>query len=142
MTDYRCVAPGPNIGAVEFGGEGKTRTITVAAVDATVLPDMSGREKKEFRVAIKGTDRYWIVNKTNQQSLAAMFGNDVEAWVGRRVVLVAEANTKSESGLAIRVYGSPDIAADVEAVIRLPRKTPVKRLLRRVEKQQGRESGT
>lgn len=132
MTHYATVAPGDCIGAVEFGGIGQTRLVTLGSIGPHKKTNAGGIEQTVFRASIGG-GRYWIVNTQNQRFLAAMFGDQIEGWVGKRVLLVSEASEKSDSGVAIRVAGSPDLKQDTEATIRLQGKL-VKRTLRKADK--------
>jgi len=61
----------------------------------------------------------------------AMWGQDSGDWVAKRVTLFAErdASGLSDSGLCLRVKGSPDITKSIVAEIKLPRRKPQKRTL-------------
>jgi hypothetical protein len=128
--DIRTVLVGEYIAAVEIGD--KRPTVTIDRVEKRRIASvaMEGEQSKEKDRAVvffQGKDRGWVLNKTNALSLAAMFGNETEAWKGKRVTLYAElvqAGRKHELG--IRVAGSPDLEAPVSFDLVLPRKRPKK----------------
>jgi len=81
--------------------------------------------KEKGVIHFKETDRGFVVNRTNAEALAAMFGRETEAWIGKRVKLAAiEVQFGTEKVPGIRVVGSPDIAAPVTFELKLPRKRP------------------
>jgi hypothetical protein len=54
-----------------------------------------------------------------------MFGDEIDGWFGKRVTFFPAVYESSESGYAIRVKGSPDIAAPVTFKMKLPKRRPV-----------------
>jgi hypothetical protein len=126
--DYRALFKGEYISAVELGD--KQPTLTIVDVKGLMLDEEDGKQKGKGLVVFKETDRGWVLNKTNAQCLAAMFGKDTNGWKGKRVTLcmkMVQVGRETEPG--IRVKGSPDITAPVEAVIKLPRRKPKKEVL-------------
>jgi hypothetical protein len=71
-----------------------------------------------------------VLCKTNGICLREMFGVQLAEWVGKRVTIFPDTWNGEP---AIRVWGSPDIAADRDVQITLPRRKPFKKTLRRVE---------
>jgi hypothetical protein len=63
------------------------------------------------------------LNVTNVKSLIALFGRETNNWVGKKVTLFP-SQQQSDSGFAIRVRGSPDIAKDITFTLKLARKKP------------------
>jgi len=126
---YDALFPGRFIKAGEMSG--KPVTMTIADVYLDHLEGEDGREKPQAIVAFKETKREWALNKTNAQCLLAMWGQDSGDWVAKRVTLFAErdASGLSDSGLCLRVKGSPDITKSIVAEIKLPRRKPQKRTL-------------
>jgi len=71
-----------------------------------------------------------VTCKTNGLCLKAMFGDRLQNWVGKRVTLFpGEWNGEP----CIRVWGSPDIPADISVDIRLPRRKPFRMTMHRVD---------
>jgi hypothetical protein len=127
---YDALFPGRFIKAGEMSG--KPVTMTIADVYLDHLEGEDGREKPQAIVSFKETKREWALNKTNAQCLLAMWGPDSGDWISKRVTLFAErdASGLSDSGLCLRVAGSPDITKSVVAEIKLPRRKPQKRTLK------------
>jgi hypothetical protein len=122
--DYRLMFKGDHIQAVEF--QGKTPTLTIKSVALVELEDEKKKASKEKGVvSFKETPKGWVLNRTNAESLAAMFGAETDAWVGKRVKLQAvTVQFGKEQVPGIRVMGSPDIAKPVTFTLKLPRKRP------------------
>ena len=121
--DYRALFKSEYIAAVELGD--KTPTMTIASVKLCKLEQEDGRHKDKGIIGFRETDRGWVLNRTNAQCLAAMFGNDTDGWIGKRVTLYStpvRVGPKTEPG--IRVKGSPDITAPMTVEVKLPRKKP------------------
>lgn len=59
------------------------------------------------------------INRTHQQALILMFGADTEGWKGKRIGLHAIAGTFfGKRSTAVRIKGSPDIAAPQSFTVR------------------------
>jgi hypothetical protein len=103
--------------------EGKPATVTMETVKMVDLQDEKGQHKNRPVVYFKGTPRGWILNRTNAEALAAMFGLETTAWQGKRVTLVsADVQFGPNKVKGVRVAGSPDIASDLVFELKLPRK--------------------
>ena len=101
--------PGKYIKAGEF--KGKDVTLTVTKVEREMLSNGTGGEEGAAVVSFEETEKQFVMNKTNGVCLRAMFGDDTGEWIGKRVTLhaVKDASGLSDSGLCIRVLGSPEI---------------------------------
>lgn len=126
---YDQLFPSRFIKAGEFGG--KPVTLTITGVDLEELEKEDGTAHNAPIVSFRETKRQWVLIKTNAQCLLAMWGPDTDNWIGKRVTLYPErdASGLSDSGLCIRVKGSPDIDKPVTAIIKLPRRRPQERKL-------------
>lgn len=117
---YEAAFPGRFLKAALFSG--KTVTLTIAKAYMEVLEGDKGKENKLI-LGFAGKDMELVCNKTNALCLKEMFDNKISNWVGKRVAFMP---TKVAFGPkqvdAIRVAGSPDIAADVEVTARIGRK--------------------
>lgn len=115
--------------------KGKDVTLTISAVDLERLPNDKGQDETRGVLSFAQTDRQLTINKTNGLCLKAMFGGQVQGWVGKRVTFFPTMDRfGSESVEAIRVRGSPDIAHDIEVLIKFPKKKPVRMKLLRMTK--------
>lgn len=83
-TDVRSMFDRKQIGAWDLVG--KDVTVTIRAVRAEELRNRSGKDKKPI-VYFEGSDLGFALNKTNMKIIAAMYGYDTRAWVGKRVTL-------------------------------------------------------
>ena len=126
---YDQLFPGRFIKAGEM--HDKPVTLTISGVALDVLESEDGTEKMQAVVNFREIKRQWALNKTNAQCLVAMWGIDSDDWMGRRVTLFAErdASGLSDSGLCLRVKGSPDIDAPITVQVKLPRRRPIPRKL-------------
>ena len=114
--------------------QGKKVTLTIKQVKYVDTTDDDGKPKRETIIYFNGTDRHLGCNVTNRQCIRGMFGIKIKAdWVGKKVVLfptVTERKVYSkEDGETklrpcIRVWGSPDIEADIKVIVNLHRKKP------------------
>jgi len=148
-TNYKALTPGEYLTAAEF--EGLTPTLTISEIEMHTLESTeksNANGKKEAKTRHRGvvffketkTPRGWVLNSTNAQCLAKMFGEIVGGWIGKRVTLCAEkVQLGSTQELGIRVKGSPDLVAPITVEIRLPKKRPVTRTL--VTTARGAQSG-
>lgn len=133
--DYRAYFQGEYLNAAELGKATPTvRIIGIKLVDVPVIGkdgDVDEAKTKAKGVLyFEGKKRGIVLNRTNAQAIAAMFGLDTDGWMGKRITIHAvpvKVGNKTEPG--IRVMGSPDIKAPVTFELTLPRKRPVKTTL-------------
>ena len=92
---------------------------TIASVDMDMLMGDDGKEQKKGVITFRETEFQITANKTNGLCLKAMFGRNVQDWIGKRVALF-QGEWKGEP--AVRIYGSPDITADITVEIKLPKR--------------------
>ena len=72
-----------------------------------------------------------VLPKVNAVAIRAMFGSDVQQWIGKRVTLFPDTWNGEP---CIRIWGSPDIERDIEVEIALPRRRPFKKTMHVVTK--------
>lgn len=109
--DYELLFPSNYIKSIDF--QGKDRTVKITAVKAEVLESNKGKKMKPI-LSLEDSERKWVLNRSNAECLVAMFGRKTEGWIGKRVTLYPMPYSKSKSGFAIRVRGSPDIKKPIE----------------------------
>jgi hypothetical protein len=114
--------PGTYLKAGEF--EGRAVTLTIKTISREMLSNGSGGEEPAVTVAFSETEKQFVMNKTNAVSLRAMWGDDSGEWIGKRVTLhpVKDESGLSDSGLCIRVMGSPELEKPLKFKARLGRK--------------------
>lgn len=127
--DWRALFKGSYLVAVEFGG--REPTFMIRGVDTINLEQEDGQTKPKAIVffddakgdGYAGCDRGWVLCKTSAMCIAAMFGNETDAWIGKRVTLYAtDVQVGKEKKPGIRVKGSPDIKAPITTSVKLPKK--------------------
>lgn len=124
-TVYDQLYPGRFLKAAELLG--KKVTLTISDVDLEELEGDDGKRVKAI-VSLKETEKKLVLCKTNGMCLREMFGKQIAGWIGKRITLF-EDQWNGEP--ATRIWGSPDIAADLEVDIALPRRRPFKKTMHR-----------
>jgi hypothetical protein len=121
IMDWHVAFKGNYIAAAEIGD--KKPMITISKVGIVKMEKDDGRTKDGLVVHMQGTDRGWVLCKTNAICLAALFGNETDAWVGKRVVLYSTLVQFGKDKVpGIRILGSPDIEATMSIEVKLPKK--------------------
>jgi hypothetical protein len=120
-TLYDQLFPGRFLKAGDLAG--KDRTLTIADVIVEAMPTDDGGTKVRGIVSFKETERQLALNRTNGESLKAMFGKAIKDWIGKRVTIYPTTDRfGAEQVDAIRVRGSPDIAGNVTFSLKLPKR--------------------
>lgn len=103
--------------------DGKTVTITITGAEPTKIQGEAGEQSKLLVRFAGKAKQTWVVPVTVAASLAAMFGDELDGWKGKRVTIHAErVESFGEMVDAIRPVGSPDIAAPVTFKVRQGRR--------------------
>lgn len=126
-TIFDQLYPGRFLKAAELLG--KKVTLTIADYDLEELQGEDGSKKAKAIISFKETEKKLVACKTVGTQIREMFGKSLPEWVGKRVTLF-EDSWNGEP--CIRVWGSPDIPADIEVQITLPRRRPFQKTLHRV----------
>lgn len=126
-VDWDDLYPGRFLKAGQL--HGKKVTLTIASVDVDELESDKGKKVKGV-VTFKETTFQLALNRTNGLCLKAMFGRKLSDWPGKRCTLFASQWNGEE---CIRVWGSPDLAADETISVQLPRRAPIPMTLHKVE---------
>lgn len=95
-TDYRTLFDRDYIGAFDL--QGRDVTVTISKVIGGELTAMGGRKSRKPILYFAGKERGMIMNKTNSKVVAAMFGNFVEAWIGKRITLFVSQTRDPATG--------------------------------------------
>jgi hypothetical protein len=134
-VDWDELYPGRFIKAVDL--KGKKVTLKIAGVKLEELIGDKGPQIKGL-ISFEGKDKQLALNKTNGICLKEMFGKKLAEWTGKRVTLFPTTYNDDD---CIRIWGSPDIEADREVMVALPRKRPFKMTMHRVDRQNVSSSG-
>lgn len=129
--------------------QGKKITLTIASMNIEVL---EGEKKKAAKVVatfakpqsalLSKLPLDLVIPKTNGECLRRMFGNNPNAWVGKRVTLYpSKTPFGSEIVDCIRIWGSPDIEADMDITVPQGRRRPIEMTMHKVEVKNGAPNG-
>lgn len=132
---YGAMLVGQFIKAAEFGtGETPAQpTWTIKNVVLEKLESISmndtdgaaGKLKTKGVIYFAEVDRGWVTNRTNLECLAALFGNETNDWIDKRVTLyAADVRVGSKMDIGIRIKGSPDLEKEITVSVKLPRRKP------------------
>jgi len=105
--------------------DGERRILTIADVELHELEGNKGLQVKGV-VSFEGERQQLPLNKTNGICLREMFGRVPYKWVGHRFAIYASATGGFDGEPCIRIWGSPELTADLVVTIELPRKKPFK----------------
>lgn len=112
----------------------KGRKVTVTVKDITI-EELEGEKGKQIKVIMYFAEspKQYVVPKTNGFCMKRMFGNDPNAWVGKRVTIYPTTTSFGRQTVdCIRFWGSPDIAADMPITIPAGRKKPINAIMHKV----------
>ncbi len=110
----------------------KVRTLTIKSVFIETMPNEKDNSEKDRGImTFEETPLHLALNRTNGESLKALFGKKVQQWVGHKVSLGPEMTKFGKLDVeAIRVVGSPEITSPIEIEIRMPKRKPqIRRLV-------------
>jgi hypothetical protein len=113
---------------------GKKPSLTIADVDLEELQGDDGTKKSKAIISFKETEKKLVACKTNGVCVREMFGKELSNWIGKRITLM-EDTWNGEP--CIRLWGSPDITAEIEVTVTLPRRRPFKRIMHKTETRPG-----
>ncbi|MGO8683424.1 MAG: hypothetical protein ACLQUT_02420 [Thermoleophilia bacterium] len=114
--------PGAYLKAGEL--KGRPVTLKIKSVTREMLSNGAGGEEGAAIVAFEKTEKQFVMNKTNGTCLRAMFGDDTGEWIGKKITLhaVPDASGLSESGMCLRIKGSPQLTKPLTFAAHLGRK--------------------
>lgn len=118
-VDWDELYPGRFIKAGEL--KGKRVTLTIASVDLDELVGDNGKKVKGV-ISFRETPKQLALNRTNGVCLKEMFGRSIPAWEGKKIVIFPDTWNGEP---CIRIWGSPDIDADKQIEVALPRRRPI-----------------
>lgn len=121
--DFDQLYPNRFLKAGEF--QGKDVTLKITGVMVEELESEKGKKGKGI-VSFERTPKQLVLNRTNGECIKLMFGRNTDDWIGKRVTFFPAQITDSFTGqptLAIRVRGSPDLAAPKQAAVKIGRKS-------------------
>lgn len=96
MGDYRKMFDRDYLG--HFDLDGKDVTVEINKVVAGELTAMGGRKSKKPILYFSGKEKGLIANKTNCRTIAALYGNNTDDWVGKRITLYVSTTRNPDGG--------------------------------------------
>ncbi len=105
MADFRSLYDNSYIYAFDLMG--KDVTATISDVKAAKVKDSEGKEQKKPIIWFRESKdkRGLVLCKTNGRTIAALYGNETNEWIGKRITLFAttcEAFGKTVECIRIR----------------------------------------
>ena len=114
-TDYRTMFDRDYIGHFDLP-QGRDVVVKISKVVGGQLTAMGGRKSKKPIVYFDGKEKGLICNKTNSKTIAALYGNYVESWVGKRITLyVSTTNNPDGTGSVECLRIRPGVPQAVKA---------------------------
>lgn len=123
---------GEFIGAEDLGDA--KATVRIVRMRREEFKDQKTNESEKkivitFEPRPDGTPRKeWVAGPLSIATLAAMFGNQTKDWIGKRITLYATdqimpmPTAVGKDRFCVRLYGSPDLPADMSFDYQPPRK--------------------
>lgn len=120
--NFKKLFPSEHLEAADL--DGREVTIKINAVEPATVKNESGGEESKGLIRFEGKKKTtWIFPVTVGHCLAAMFGEDIENWRGKRVTLASQkVDSFGEMVDAVRPVGSPDIDKPITFKVRQGRK--------------------
>ena len=102
MPDYRKMFDSEYIASWDLDDD---TTLTIEKVVAGEVGGHQGNEKQKRPIMyFEGAKKGMVVNKTNAKTVAGLYGNDTEAWIGKKITLyVGECEAFGEVMSCLRV---------------------------------------
>lgn len=95
-----------------FDLQGQDVTVTIEKVTGGELTGAGGKKSKKPLCYFKGKSKPLALNATNCRTIAGMYGNDTEEWIGKQITLFPSTTTfGSEQMECIRIRPSIPKAA-------------------------------
>lgn len=85
MVDFRSLYDRDYIYAFDLGG--RDVTVRITSVEAAVLTGSGGRKTRKPVVHFEGKEKGLALCKTNAKTIATLYGNDTEKWVGKSITI-------------------------------------------------------
>jgi len=86
MGHYRLLFPSDYVGAWDLPDD---KTVTIEKIRLEELRVIGGKSENKPIAYFKGATKRMVLNKTNCKTIAALYGTDTSAWMGKAVTLFA-----------------------------------------------------
>jgi hypothetical protein len=85
MANVKDVFPSKYLSAADIAG--REPTVTFSAVEVIEM-EQDNRVQRKLVASFKNATKQLVLNKTNSQACADLYGDDTDAWIGKAVKLV------------------------------------------------------
>jgi hypothetical protein len=96
-THYRTLYDKDYLGSWDLP-PGRDVTVTIESVKGAELIAVGGKKNKKPVLSFVGKEKKFVCNVTNAKAIAAMYGNYVEAWKGKRITLFVSQTRDPSTG--------------------------------------------
>lgn len=93
MTHFREHFDSPYIGHWDLDGD---VVVTIAQVRAGTVEGEKGRKDKKAIAKLSEFPKPMVINVTNAKTIAGMYGQHVEQWIGKRITLYPDTTRSAE----------------------------------------------
>jgi hypothetical protein len=113
--------------------KGQKVTLTIKNIDVEELTREDNKQEPKVIVSFKERPLELVFPKTNAECIKRMFGSDPHLAINRRITLFPTTTKFGRDTVeCIRVWGSPDISADMPITIPQGRKKPLEMVMHKV----------
>jgi hypothetical protein len=97
MTHFQQMYDRDYLGSFDLP-EDKDISVTIEGVKGGELVGTGGRKSKKPIISFVGKEKKFVCNKTNAKTIAALYGNHVEKWVGKKIALYVSTTRDPSTG--------------------------------------------
>ena len=97
MPHYKTLYDKDYIGSWDLP-PGKDATVTIDKVVAGELDNGKGKKNKKPIISFVGKEKKFVSNVTNSKTIAGMYGNMTEEWIGKRITLYVTQTRDPSTG--------------------------------------------
>lgn len=97
MPHYKALYDKEYLGSWDLP-PGKDATVTIEKVVAGELDNGKGKKNKKPIISFVGKEKKFVANVTNAKTIAGMYGNMTEDWIGKRITLYVTQTRDPSTG--------------------------------------------
>lgn len=97
MTHFRQLYDRDYLGSWDLP-ENKDITVTIERAVGGELTGNGGKKAKKPIITFVGKEKKFVCNITNAKAIAGMYGNHVEQWAGKKIVLYVSTTRDPATG--------------------------------------------
>lgn len=118
---YKVIFPSVHLESADIPPNGSL-TVRIVRVEQTAVEGDKGAKSFKALIGFEGPEwlpkSTWVAPVTVCRCIAAMFGDDTDGWIGKRVTLTAQVvDAFGDKVPAVRPVGSPDIAKGLRVTV-------------------------